>query len=221
MNWSGKEAAQLNKLDDYLRELGLSDSRNYCPDSGFTIAAVRGLKYAEVWGMHIKNQWYDIRLEDNSLFYFFKDKADVSFSFLGCPYNCEPYSKYKLKPEFAGFDDSFLQELYENELTSSEIKENPNYFRYDYETNSYRSGEHPVAHMHCGLMDNTRIGLMKELDYMGFAAFVLRQVYVQHWDIVLSNEAKYHELYNFKSTLKDISSQYYQQKDKFQDLFMI
>lgn len=221
MNRSGKDLAQLNKLEFYMKDLQLLDSRNSYPDSGFSIAAVRGLKYVDVWRTHIKRQWYDIRLDDNSLFYFYKEGSEVSFSFLGCPYICAPYSVYKAKAEFEDMEESFIQECYEDELSTSEIKSNPYYFRYDYEDGSYRQGEHPVAHLHCGLMENVRIGSKKELDIMSFAAFVLRQVYIQQWDVVLNDEKKYHELHVSKVNLSDIKAEYYQSKDKDQDFYLI
>lgn len=221
MNRSGRDETQLNKIESYLKSLHLLDSRNSFPNGGFNIASVRGIPYVDVWRTHIKNQWYDIRLDDSSLFYFYKEGANVSLSYLGCPYSCVPYSVYKTRREFVDYEESFIQEMYEDELNSSTVKENPNYFRYDYEENSYRPGEHPVAHLHCGLMDNVRIGFSKELDFMSFTAFVLRQVYVQEWRAVLSDEATYHELHISKSGLKEIDSRFYQDHDKYRDFYMV
>lgn len=221
MKRKGKEAAQLNVLVGYLKDLGLLDSRNSYPNSDFTIAAIRALEYKDVWGEHVRNQWYDIRLDDNSLLYFYRDNTSVSFSYLGCPYECEPYSIYRSKQELHDFEDYFVQELYENELTSSQIKNNPCYFRFDYDEGSYRPGEHPVAHLHCGLMENVRIGFKIKLDIMAFVAFILRQVYVQHWNLVLNNQDDYRELFFCKSNLCNIEDSFYKQWDKDQDFYMI
>ena len=70
MKWGGKEGAQLNKLEEYLKQLKLLDSRNSYPNGGFNLSAVRGLDYVDVWKTHVKHQWYDLRLDDNSLFFF-------------------------------------------------------------------------------------------------------------------------------------------------------
>lgn len=220
MNRKGKDATQLNQLTGYLKALKLLDSRNSFPNSGFSIAAVRGLSYADIWKLHIQKQWYDIRLDDNALFYFYKDGSNVSYSFLGCPFECESFSEYKSKAENADIEDYLIEESYEQYLGTSVIKESPYYFRYDLETTSYRPGEHPAAHIHCGLMDSVRIGVGKELDFMSFAAFILRQVYVDAWSVVLTSPDDYHELYCHKANLPDVSPQYFQQKDKDQDFYL-
>lgn len=220
MNRSGKECTQLNVLESYLKALGLLDSRNTFPNSGFSIAAVRGLEYVDIWKSHIQNQWYDYRLDDNSLLYFYRNGSEVNYSYLGCPYDCLSYSEYKAKAELDEFNDDDVEELYEDYLGTTELKHNPNYFRYDYEENSYRPGEHPVAHMHCGLMESVRIGFSKQLDLMSFMAFILRQIYNDKWDIILNNKNDYHELYVHKSNLEDIDSKFYQQLDKNQDFYL-
>lgn len=221
MNRGGKESAQLNKLEDYLKKLGLLESRNSFPNSDFSIGAVRGLQYCDVWKKHINNQWYDIRLDDNSLLYFYRDRNGVSFSYLGCPYVCEPFRIYKAKQEFVDYEDSFIQELYEDELNSSVIKPNPDYFRYDYEESSYKPGKHPVSHLHCGLMENVRFGVVKELDIMSFSALVLRQVYIQEWETVLEDELFFHELHVCKEGLPDIKPDYYQKTDIEKDFYFV
>ena len=60
MNWGGRESAQLNKLEEYLKQLKLLDSRNNYPNGGFGISAVRGLDYVDVWKTHVKNHFLDI-----------------------------------------------------------------------------------------------------------------------------------------------------------------
>ena len=221
MKWGGKESAQLNKLEEYLKQLKLLDSRNSYPNGGFNLSAVRGLDYVDVWKTHVKHQWYDLRLDDNSLFFFNKEGDDANFSYLGCPYLCEPYSAYRTKAEFEGFEESFIQELYEDELTSSDVNLKPYYFRYDYEEGSYREGEHPVSHLHFGLMESVRIGLSKTMDVMSFAAFILRQVYVHHWSMVLYDEHHYHELHICKNNLTDINPVFYKKFDQHQDFYLV
>lgn len=218
MNRSGKESAQINKIEEYLGNLGMLENRNLYPNSDFTISSIRGLKYVDLWQIHVKRHWYDIRLKDNSLFYFHKEDRKVSMSYLGCPYDCITIDKFA--DEYDADENDSVEELYEEYLSTANIKPNPNYFRYDLEVTSYREGEHPVAHIHCGLMDSVRIGVGKELDFMSFSAFILRQVYVDKWDIVLNNKNSYHELYIHKVNLSDISHQYYQPKDKEQDFYL-
>ena len=218
MNRSGKEYAQLNKLEEYLNKLGMFENRNLYPNSDFSIAAVRDLKYVDLWQIHVKSHWYDFRLKDNSLLYFYKEGPKVSMSYLGCPYDCITLDEFK--EDYEADAETDIEELYEEYLSTANIKSNPNYFRYDLEISSYREGEHPVAHIHCGLMNSVRIGVGKELDYMAFSAFVLRQVFVDKWNIVLNNKNDYHELYVHKTNLSDIAPQYYQPKDKEQDFYL-
>lgn len=221
MSRSGKENAQLNMLESYLKKLCLYDSRNTFPNTGFNIAAVRGLEYADIWKTHITHQWYDFRLDDNSLLYFHKEGSEVNYSYLGCPFDCISYKEYKTRVELDGYEDEDIAELYEDYLCTTNLKTTPNYFRYDYEEESYRPGEHPVAHMHCGIMESVRIGLTKQLDIMSFAAFVLRQVYVDKWSLVLNHKGDYHELYIHKANLSNIESKFYQQQDIEQDFYLI
>lgn len=219
MKRNGKESAQLNMLEGYLIKLGMLENRNLYPNSDFSIAVVRDLEYVDLWKIHVLKHWYDIRLKDNSLLYFYKEASKVSMSYLGCPYDSMTMDEFK---ESYGADtvDDEVEELYEEYLSTADIKRVPNYFRYDLEISSYREGEHPLAHMHCGLMESVRIGVGKELDFMSFSAFVLRQMYIDKWNIVLNNKDDYHELYIHKANLTDIAPQYYKQKDKEQDFYL-
>lgn len=221
MNRSGKDGSQLNELEKYLRSLNLFENRNLYPNPGFSLASVRYLSYDDVWKTHVKNHWYDIRLDDNSLLFFYQDSGVVSYSFLGCPFDCESFGQYKAHPEFDEIDEELLFELYEDYVASSALKANPYYFRYDYDEGSYREGEHPVAHLHCGLMDNVRIGLIKGFDIMSFGAFILRQVYTAQWSVVLKTPKDYYELHMCKNRLNPIDKRYYLAHDKERDFYLV
>lgn len=218
---SGKEAAQLNNLGVYLKKLQLDESRNYSPNSDFEISEVRGLKYFEIWEKHIKRQWYDFRLDDNSLLFFHKTATEASFSYLGCPYDCMSYREFKEKEYRDEDDDEILTELYEEYIMTTKLKDNPNYMRYDYAENAYRPGEHPVSHLHCGLMDTVRIGLSRKLDFMAFVSLILRQLYCEKWNVVISYPETYQELFESKSKLEDIDSKFFQSLDKDQDYYLM
>lgn len=221
MRRSGAISAQLNQLESYLKGLRLYANRNFYPNSGFSISLVRDLSFVDIWKMHVQNQWYDFRLDDNSLLFYHQDEDGDNFSYLGCPYESSPYCEFKDKAVANGIDRSEIEEMYEDYLFTCPIKENPNYFRYDYNEKTYREGEHPVAHLHCGLMEGVRIGFMKRLDVMSYAAFILRQVYIHKWDIILCNKNDYSELYNSKSKIADIHPNYYKEKDKNQDFYLV
>lgn len=220
MNRSGKDSSQLNNLEGYLKDLNLLDSRNSFPNTGFSISSIRGLDYKDMWAVHIQNQWYDIRLDDNSLFFFYREGTKTCFSYLGCPYVVVPFNRFKSQAEFIGMDEEDILEFYEDEMSTSDIKTNPNYFRYDYDEESYRPASHPVAHLHCGLMDNVRIGLINKLDIMSFASIVLRQVYPDQWNQVLNNKDKYNELFYHKKNLDYIENKYYEVLDQAQDYYL-
>lgn len=221
MSRSGKEGAQINKLEAYLGTLKLLDSRNLFPGTGFAISEVRGLPYVALWQKHVKSLWYDIRLDDNSLLFFHHEGNIMNFSYLGCPYDGMPYSEYEAKAKAAGVDDSLIDLGYEDYLGTTDLRDNPSYFRYDYDESSYRSALHPVAHLHCGLVSSVRIGIYKKLDVMSFTAFILRQIYTDKWETVLKAPDDYHELYEHKVRLSAINERFYQSKDQNQDFYLI
>lgn len=216
----GKFATQLNTLEGYLSNLHLLKQRNLYQGPEFQMSSIRDLSYDEVWMAHFKKNWYHFLLEDNSLL-FFKTEQPESFSYLGCPYVCFSYREFVAENglDYTEIRDS-LSEDYENYLMQSELKQFPDYFRYDFDPGSYRPGLHPASHIHCGLTESVRIGILYEMDIMAFVGFILRQIYPGVWQTVLKNKGDYPELFGFKQGLTLINKQFYATNDQQQDWYL-
>jgi len=61
----------------------------------------------------------------------------------------------------------------------------------------------------------------KDRTIISYAAFILRQVYIQPWSQVLKDEPKFHELHICKVNLTDIKPQFYQHNDKEIDFYLV
>lgn len=221
MGLTGAEMTQLNKLAKYLKDLGMLNDHCLHPNAGFSLGAVRGIPYVDVWKAHSLHYWYNLRLDDNSLLFFYREGNTVNFSFIGCPYDCVGFNEYKDARIREGVNRCDINEMYEDYLATTNLREIPYYFRYDYDDTTYREGEHPAAHLHMGFVEGVRIGVRYRLDIMSFMAFILRQTYLPQWVHVLNNPTMYQELYQYKAGIECIASQYYQLKDRDQDFYLI
>ena len=162
------------------------------------VRELRSVDYLEQWRLASANNWYHVRLEDNSLF-LFNTEAEPSYSFLQCPLNVpslrehiEARGRVCDSKSCSEFDDEY-QEL----LSTAKYRKHVTPIRYDVAYSAYRAGVHPAAHVHIGLENHVRIGVEKEMTPIAFFLFVVRQMYPACWSRLVEN-------YNGKSLQKVI-----------------
>ncbi|MDP5239650.1 DUF2290 domain-containing protein [Uliginosibacterium sp. 31-16] len=146
------------------------------------IRELRELSYFDQWKACIENSWYNVRLEDHSLFVF-NDSGEPSYSYIQAPVVAETFRGFLNRQ---GFDYSqrnrseFLDD-YELELGTAGVRLNVTPFRYDVDGGSYMQGRHPKAHLHIGLDNQVRLALRREMTPLSFSLFVMRQAYPDCW----------------------------------------
>lgn len=195
---SGWLGASLNQIEKYCQELDLFSER------GLGIIMVNGAElsrwsYEKFWRMAIGESWFNIKLKDDSFFYFEEgkpNKEDLKFVYYECPY----YPKIDLDDfiqQNAGFDNNVIEQLIgEFELIQDEKKETFTPIRYEYCEKQFKSGVHPASHLHVGSGNEIRIGSFHKLSPFAFFLFVVRQCYPDVWEnSILGNSAKRNEAY--------------------------
>lgn len=218
MQNSGKIGVQFNKMEKILKEVRLFSERNYFPSViENNLSEIRKLDYVGIWKYYLSNSHFNFQLIDNSLLSFKLDLTKPSFSFLGCPYDCLTYKDFLIENDFSFEEvgESFYSE-YENYLDSCPLLIFPNTIRYDYDTTSYNEGIHPISHFHIGHNNQIRIGIKFKLDPFAFFCFIIRQIYPNEWDMIISNPKFENDIEMYKEKISQIEAIYYNRKDKFE-----
>lgn len=222
----GKFEAELNDIEKLLRKLDFFEERNYYPSEDFDPATYRAKNYIENWRSLISDNIYNFILSDNSIIKFKLNAnlSQISYVFFECPYACLTYNDYleefnlndlssDLEDE-SYYNDKLFEDYYNEYLLQCPLKENPMMIRYDYDSNSYFEGVHPVSHIHIGHKNDIRIGLKKILSPKSFVSFILRQHYPAFWRIIISGSNSWISYFiTEKATLSDIHTKYWNMLD--------
>lgn len=149
------------------------------------IQSLRGLPYIDRWKLARSNEWYHVRLEDQSLFLF--DEGGRSYTYLQCPLDAPSFREYlaQLDLELNSANRREHAEAYEMVLSTAAPRSHVIPIRFDADRVGYRRGVHPYAHVHIGLENSVRIGVSRSLDATSFVLFVMRQLYPECWHRLL------------------------------------
>lgn len=192
MMGKGLIEAQLNTIAGLLKELEMLRERNYPTYPPNPASIFRNLKYADIWSLCFKEQYYDFLLEDHSILQFRFDiyqPSPISYSFYDCPFeNVISFQDFleeqrEFNPGSSVIEVAELFELYRSTL---ENKDTVTPIRYDYEPKNYRQAGHPASHVHVGQANNIRIGIKRVLRPISFTLLILRQYYPDKWTKFLS-----------------------------------
>ncbi len=179
--------AQVNDAWDILRGIGIGAERILMPqfpDNPRTV--FKGLKYAEIWELTYKEQFYNFRLEDDSLIQFrvdsFRPPMSIHYAYYECPF--EPrisLEEFEEKhPLSAAYDWLRLTQDYDNYVSAAN-KETVTPIRYDYDPGLYTPCVHPASHIHFGHNSSIRVGTRKVLKPLSFVLLIIRQIYPDQW----------------------------------------
>jgi hypothetical protein len=175
------------------------------------------MRYKDYWEFCFRNSAYNFQLKDNCLIQFSFKGTNVSYSYLGCPYNCLSYEDFVIDQEFDydevgdGLNDEYM--LY---ISQCDVVESPNMIRYDLDSSSYIEGRHPAAHLHVGLNNHIRICIIKKLDLVAFVFFVLRQNYPDIWHNFIRDATNHPIVSKHKVGLTVVERKYFNQMDEWE-----
>lgn len=213
---------QLNKIERILKKYELLKEREYHPRlPEHTASKFRSLGYREVWEKCYRERIFNFLLSDYSMLLFRIDNAprfSLSYSYIDCPLNILSYEDFIHKSLELSLDevgDMFMEE-YEIELSSSKPRDSRVPLRYDYDEEAYRSGSHPVSHLHFGHESNLRLGTERILQPLSFVLMVLRQYYPHRWMEFVEDADAPILCRSVRESLKRVDPAYFQKLDNWE-----
>ncbi|WP_422528323.1 DUF2290 domain-containing protein [Serratia fonticola] len=198
---SAKESINL------IKRLGLLGNFNTSPIYTHAMPSeLRPLDYESAWQKCIEKNWYDIKLEDNSLMIFRQD----GFSFIMVPFKTMPFEDYVTQyyPEPEWFEDENsihdIVQLYDSYTESQKTSQPVMPVRFDMDLKGYCEHIHPLFHMHFGINNESRIPVAKELTPLSFTAFIIRTFYPKVWKEFSESGDINHYIEKFKANLPNV-----------------
>lgn len=143
------------------------------------------MSYREEWRSYIEGGFYDIILQDQSLFQFkvfphLGEGTLVSFSFMPTPHAVLSYERYVLEVlEVDGSDGDYI-EFYDEYISMADVAQAVTPIRYDFAPSELGEA-HPCGHIHIGRENQVRIGVSRMMNVSSFVLFVVRQAYPDAW----------------------------------------
>jgi len=172
----------------------------------------------------IKNFDYHLLLFDESFFQFEYNKnnkkVELRYAFFQFPFKFPSYKEYlNLKNLSFNLTGYKLKDDYEQELNEAPRKTDYAIIRYDYSEKEYSHGVHSVSHFHIGRCDSIRISSYKLVTPLLFVIFILKQVYYDIWNQLITNPKFLGEYKGLKSKCDDIKNYFFKGLDK-EELFL-
>lgn len=164
---------------------------------------LRPLTYIEAWEKCTHNQWFNIQLEDGSLFIFKMN----SYTYLMTPVKTLTFEEYlnEFYPEDEwGNADEYrvmISQEYDNYIDTHTKNFPPMPIRYDIDDEHYCEYSHPYCHFHFGSENDGRIATKKVLTPLSFTAFVLRSFYPTAWKTYAQSQLIDEHIHFFKDGL--------------------
>ena len=201
---------QLHNLKKYFMQSGLSFTFN----AGFSIeqkqiSILRTRTYVDLWKDSYENNWYNFKLDDQSMFQF----SDTNYHFIQCPLDIVSQGEFKRSLDPALRVPGLLEEAYENEISTSAIKNHFTPIRMDLDYGSYKEGRHPAAHIHFGLDNEVRVGLKRLMTPESFVLFIIRQAYPDAWTKLLDSSLGSKIEKKIRNSLIEVDDNYWNPKD--------
>ncbi|MDE8754422.1 DUF2290 domain-containing protein [Pectobacterium polaris] len=174
-------------------------------------AELRPLTYEKAWEKCTHNQWYNIQLEDGSLFVF----KFNSYTYLMTPVKTLSYEEYleNFYPEEEWQDAEeykvMISQEYDNYIDTHTKNCPPMPVRYDIDSIHYCAHSHPYCHFHFGSENEGRIATKKILTPLSFTAFILRSFYPKAWKLYSESQLIGEHLHHFKQGLQTAPENYW------------
>lgn len=215
---AGKNGVHLNKIEKILKELNIFSEKISSPDElNSHLSELRKLDYKGTWAYYKSNSHYNFQLVDNSLILFYIEEKKLSYSYIGCPYECPTYEDFLIEYgyTFAEVGESLMSD-YLIYLDGCPLVVSPITLRYDFDIESYNEGLHPVSHLHIGFNNQIRIGSKYILDPLAFFCLIIRQIYPSMWLFLLGESKFKSDIVKSKIKIEQIHETFFQTKDNYE-----
>lgn len=178
------------------------------------VSELRPLPYLDQWRVSISEKWFHVKMQDHSLFVFSTLDGRPSYSYLHCPLDVQTMAEFLTSIGESNSAVNFKKyaEDYEREIETAPLRARVTPIRYDYDPAAFRSGVHPLAHLHIGLDNQIRIALRREMTPVSFCFFVMRQMYPVHWEKLLEKHKEHKLEEKVRKRLSQVSPQYWHEK---------
>jgi len=175
------------------------------------IGELRELSYFDQWRAATENKWYHLKLEDHSLFIFNEGALNPSYSFLHAPIIAPTMREFLRSKDLLVTAANVREHLEEYSLVldTAEFRQHVLPIRFDYDPTGYRTGVHPLAHLHFGLENSVRVGLARGMTAEAFVLFVMRQMYPECWERLLSQRDNFKLRSSIRTSLSAIPTPYW------------
>jgi hypothetical protein len=206
----------------------IADSKSLLEESGLLIhsnhrmtlpsdyiSRLRELSYYEQWNMHNEMYWYQLKIDDQSLFFFKED----SFKYMMSPFanllTQEEFQQDSLKNLIRdGYSEAESMSLIEEGIDKdySDYLDTESSFkvstpvRLDIHPDQYHPTHHPVTHLHIGHDNESRIPVKKIMTPFSFVGFIVATFYPEAWKrLVRSGYLNAEQLKRLKGNLNIVS----------------
>lgn len=189
----GKFSASINDSLALLTKFKLLKSKG-CKGNGIYseefLKISKSGNIVETYKCAIRNQDYDILLNDESIIQFQKIDDDLRYAFIQNPFNFVSKEDYILQiytlDELEELIEFSMEEIvdeneYEQFLNEQNLNSISNYFRYDCSPAGYQPLIHSYSHFHIGMNENVRISTRKIITPLKFTKFCIKNSYFEDW----------------------------------------
>lgn len=191
--------------------------RNHFVLTSEMVQQLRSRNYLDRWQLSVQNEWYHIKLEDHSIFQFQEGGTTRSLNFLQCPLDVPSFRDFLIKEQGVLLDRTnrrMYQDIYDLALQTAAKREHITPIRYDRDPIAYRTGVHPLAHIHIGLDNEIRIALRREMLAAGFVLFVMRHHYPSCWEQLLEHHTNLKLANRIRLDCIEVAQQWWQPHDQ-------
>ncbi len=181
------------------------------------IQSQRALPYAQMWTLANSKRWFHIQLEDLSIFQF-QIRPSPSFHFMECPLEIPTYADFLSTQgvDYRERNNPIYLDQYQEVIDTASLKLHITPMRYDYDSNAYRAGVHPAAHLHIGLNNQIRLRLSREMNARAFLLFVIRHRYPEAWYKLINSTLRDRLEKYVRSGLLMLSDRYKKAEDSYE-----
>lgn len=197
----------LNEVKSFLKSLDLLKSENLSrprtlnpnkfSKKFWEICIDTDTLYHEVYQLAMENGDYDFILIDDSILQFSCDNYNyhtnigrIRYAYYQNPRIYPTYDEFLITNGLIPVEcgDMFYED-YNQYIFEADLSKKITTVRYDYNYKDYNPPYHPISHLHIGHNNDVRIAIKRVLFPIKFTSFVVRNVYINKWQNVYTQNA--------------------------------
>lgn len=221
------EAGKILKKMNFLKNKKDINIGKYSQES---LDAIKSGDLKTIYQTAIDNNDYELLLDDDSIFQFSKNGDKLRYAYIQSQsiyFSFQDFMLEMFDENDIPTDKQFLEEMevdyaeeYEQRRAEQKINLGAMYIRYDVDKNGYRPNLHSYAHIHIGLNNTLRLPCSIILTPLSFVLFVIKHVYITHWEIAINKNIINEEIFHFKKFCKEISKEFWKIEEQ-RELYII